>query len=453
MSTRLDEHESLRFQIYRVSETDPEADIKKIVKEIREFSLKEDEEDKVLSSSVFHILDKVRRDGDAALIELANKFDGSNFLSENDFFVQSEEIEQAYSKLEQKGIVAIKTASNHLEFVAQKQMERFGKRKYKTPLGFVIEERYEPMGRVGGYIPGGLASYPSTVLMICVTAKVAGVKDVVLATPAKNGIVNPSVLVAADLCGVKEILKIGGAQAIAALAYGTKSVKKVDVIAGPGNDFVTEAKRQVSSQGLVSIDILAGPTELLILADSKANPRLVYEDLISQAEHGNKTLCGVVSDSMKLIEQIEKMAENESNRERFDKISQSILFAVKVTSISEAAKFAQYLCPEHLEVMVSDSDEKALRSGLSKSGLLLFGNFVPCSSTDYIVGTNHVLPTGGQAARQSGLSVANFLKHVVSVRGTRASLKNAIGDLSAIALLEGLPNHARAARARFDLKR
>lgn len=454
MSSKLSVQTGLRFKTYRVSERDPERDIKKIAKELRDLSLKEDEvKKKILSSSVSAMLDKVRRDGDDALMELANKFDRSNFSSANDFFVRNKEIEEAYSKLEQREIKAIKAARSQIAFVAQKQMERFGKRKYETPLGFVIEERYEPIDRVGGYVPGGLASYPSSVLMICVTAKVAQVKDIVLATPAKNGIVNPSVLVAADLCGVKEILKIGGAQGIAALAFGTEAVKKADVIAGPGNEFVTEAKRQVASLGLVSIDMLAGPTELLILADSKTNPRLVYEEIISQAEHGNKTLCGVVSDSMEVIEQVTKIAGNDSNRERLDEISQSTLFAVKVSSISEGRDFAQYLSPEHLEVMVSNSNEKALRSNLNKSGLLLFGNYAPCSASDYMIGTNHVLPTGGQAASRSGLSVANFLKRVLLVHGTRASLKNAMGDILTMAGLEGLPNHAKAASARFDLKK
>jgi histidinol dehydrogenase len=444
----------LRFQIYRVSERNPEIHIKKIANGLRGLSVKEDKankkKNKILSSTVSTILDKVRRGGDAALLELANEFDKSNFSSTNDFFVRKKEIEEAYSKLEQKDIKAIRAARSQIKFVAQKQMERFGKRKFKTPLGFVIEERYEPIDRAGGYVPGGLAPYPSTVLMMCVTANVARVKDIALATPAKNGAVNPAVLVAADLCGVKEILKIGGAQGIAALAFGTKSVKKADVIAGPGNEFVTEAKRQVASLGIVSIDMLAGPTELLILADSKANPRLVYEELVSQAEHGNKTLCGVVSDSMEVIDQVTKIAGKECNRERLDEISQSTLFAVKVKSISEGGDFAQYLSPEHLEVMVSNSNAKTVRSNLNKSGLVLFGNYAPCSSTDYIVGTNHVLPTGGQAARQSGLSVANFLKRVLFVSGTRASLRNSIGDLSTMARLEGLPNHAKAASVRLD---
>jgi histidinol dehydrogenase len=445
----LDLVSGLRFRRYDVSKQNPDADIKRIADEIRKPSIKEG----AFSSSVADIIELVRNSGDAALMELANKFDKSNFVKPSDFYSTSEEMRQAYSKLDDKDVKAMKMAFRQIRFLAKSQMKRFVKKRYVTPLGFSIEESYEPLGRVGAYVPGGLASYPSTVLMICAAAAEAGIKDIIIATPARGGIVNPKVLAAADLCGVKEILKVGGAQAIAALAQGTKSVRKVDLIVGPGNDYVSEAKRQVASSGLVSIDMLAGPTELLVIADSQAKPQIVYEDIISQAEHGNRTLCGVVSDSDEIIDQVLEFAKDTSQRrERMEEIIQSTLFAVKTNSIDQAVTFASLFSPEHLEVMMpSMTNEKKFRHRLmANSGIALLGEYVPCSATDYIVGTNHILPTNGDAKRQSGLSVETFLKRSVSVRGSKKSLGSALTSLSNLAGMEGLPNHARAAKLRFD---
>lgn len=391
------------------------------------------------------ILGEVKKSGDRALIKFGRKFDSPRINKAN-LLVTRSEIDDAYSKLEKSQISAMKKAYNQIVWLAEEQIKRFGERKFKTPLGYEILERYEPFRRIGGYVPGGLASYPSTVLMICGPARVAGVKEIVLATPPrKDGRVSESTLVAADVCGVSEIFKTGGAQAIGALAYGTDTVGKVDLIAGPGNAYVTEAKRQVAASGDVLIDSLAGPTELLILADKSANPDYVVEDLISQAEHGNRTLCGVASDSKDLLDSVERKISSILVRNRMDHIKNAVLFAVKVRSLNQVVEFGQKFAPEHLESMLGPGYSKLL----TNSGLVLVGDYTPCSSTDYIVGTNHILPTGGTARTSSGLAVENFLKRVTLVKGSKDSLSRSSGYIATLATMEGLSNHASAALSRF----
>ena len=278
--------------------------IEDVVSEIREEDVTSSSDE--LSRKVARILSDVSTRGDDSLLEFSRKFDGTSFDKAADLFVRKEEFDAAVESMPKEKLGALALALKQIRWFARKQKEtRFGEKRFRTPLGHAVTERFVPLDRVGGYVPGGLASYPSTVLMICGPAREAGVKDIVLATPpGKDGRVNDGVLTAAKLCGVREVIKLGGAQAVAALAYGTSSIKKVDLIAGPGNKYVTEAKRQAAASGLVSIDALAGPTELLILADRIANPEYVSEDVLSQAEHGNKTLCGVVSDSSELLSQV-----------------------------------------------------------------------------------------------------------------------------------------------------
>jgi histidinol dehydrogenase len=404
--------------------------------------------DSTVASRVVEILGEIRESKDAGLIRMIRKFDSNELKASKDLKVTSREIRRAYSKLSEKQVTALKTLARQIGKIASSQMERFGPRKSNSPLGFSVTERYVPFARIGGYVPGGLASYPSTVLMICVTARQAGVKDVVLATPPRrDGSIPESILVAADICGVSEIIKAGGAQAIGALAYGTETIEKVDVIAGPGNQYVTEAKRQVASSGNVLIDSLAGPTELLIIADKSADPVLVAEDLISQAEHGNRTICGVVSDSPSLIKAVAPRLKDVSSRPRLSQIEESILFTTRVPNRSRMIKFAQKFAPEHLEVMLADSSR--IESKLTNSGLVLVGDYTPCSSTDYIAGTNHVLPTAGTAAISPGLGVENFLKRVTVVTGSRTSLGKASRFVSTLANMENLPNHAAAVEIRF----
>jgi histidinol dehydrogenase len=417
-----------------------------VVSSIRE----KESSDANLVSRVQEIIGRVKIDGDAALVDLTKEFDSPHIKSASDLKVTSAEIKNAYSKLTSEQISALKTAASQISGLVSKQKRRFLPRRYRTPLGFIVEERYVPFARIGGYVPGGLAAYPSTVLMICVTAKEADVKEIALATPPrKDGSVNEAVLVAADICGVSEILKVGGAQAIAALALGTESTRKVSLVAGPGNKYVTEAKRQVSASGDVLIDSLAGPTELLVVADNSADPTLVAEDLISQAEHGNRTLCGLVTNSGKLCEEVVFTLEGMTVRPRISQILESKLFTVLVPDEKLMAEFAQVFAPEHVEVMASN---QRLTRRFTNSGLVMIGNNVPCAATDYIVGTNHILPTGGTARVSSGLAVSNFLKRILVVSASKSTIKKAAKFVPTLAAMEDLPNHGFAAVARAGEK-
>lgn len=399
-----------------------------------------------LSSRVEEIVARVKRNGDDAVIELTNEFDSLKIKNASDLRVTNVEIKKAYSRLTKEQIAALKTAAKQISGLVSKQRKRFVPRSYRTPLGFVVEERYVPFARIGGYVPGGMAAYPSTVLMICITAIEAGVKEIVLATPPrKDGSVDEAVLVAADICGVKEILKAGGAQAVAALALGTGSIRKVSLVAGPGNRYVTEAKRQVSATGNVLIDSLAGPTELLIVADKSAESTLIAEDLISQAEHGNRTLCGLVTDSPKLCGDVKSVLEGMTDRPRFSQILESQIFTVLVTDEKMLVEFANVFAPEHLEVMTKS---RKLAKQITNSGLIMQGDNVPCAATDYIVGTNHILPTGGTAQVSSGLGVSNFLKRVLVVSGSKTAIRKGAKYVSALSGMEGLPNHGYAVLVR-----
>lgn len=406
--------------------------------------------DSSVEDSVSKIVLDVRKRGDEALLEFTRKFDFSGISDANQLKVHRSEIEQAYSKVDKSELRALKIAARQIAFLSKEQLKRFGPKTLRTPLGFEIQENYIPFSRIGGYVPGGLAAYPSSVLMISIPARTAGVKEIVLCTPArKDGTVSEQVLVAADLCGVSELFKVGGAQAVAALAYGTRMISNVQLIAGPGNAYVAEAKRQAASSGHLLIDTIAGPTELLIVADKTASPKLIAEDLISQAEHGNKTICGLLTDSKEILDSTIKILSSEvGSRPRAEQIGACILFGALVPSTSFMIEFAQKFAPEHLELMVKNSKpyEKILRAS---SGLLLIGDYTPCSSTDYIVGTNHILPTGGTAASTPGLGVERFLKRSTIVKGSRSSLSKASKLIEALANSEGLPNHGAAARARF----
>lgn len=431
------------------------SDIDLVVDAIRRGSKFQRRKQREIENEVSKILSKIKRDRDKALIQFERKFDFQKISTAESLRVKESEFREAYSKLDSNQVHAIKVAYEQISWFAKTQMRRFARKKLVTPLGFEIEETYLPLERVGGYVPGGNASYPSTVLMICAPSRVAGVKEIVLATPPRryDGRVSASVLVAADLCGVSDVLKIGGAQAIAALAYGTQWIKKVDLIAGPGNAYVTEAKRQVCASREVLIDGLAGPTELLIVADAHSNAKFIAKDMISQAEHGNITLCGVVSNSKELLTTVEEQVlsistESIRKSERLEQIRSSRLFFVKTSSMKLAIKFARAFAPEHLEMMTSMGKEE--EEDLNTAGLVLSGNFTPPSSSDYIIGTNHILPTGGTARVSAGLGVENFLKRVTIATGHKKCLARSLNYISTLANLEGLPNHYSAASCRFE---
>jgi histidinol dehydrogenase len=327
-------------------------------------------------------------------------------------------------------------------------------KKYEDLASFekMVYRKFVPIPSVGCYVPGGLARYPSSAVMSIVPAKVAGVKRVVVVSPPnQNGKIDPLTLVACYMCGANEIYKIGGAQAIGALAYGTKSIKKVNKIVGPGGSFVSIAKALVCDT--VSIDMIAGPTELGIIADTSADPNLIVNDLFSQAEHSKDTFCFVITTSRKLAEKINKiMNEKISQVSRSSIIKKSLSkngFIAVCKKESDMITLANELAPEHLQIMTRTS--KKLAAKIDNAGLILLGKRTPSAFTDYLLGTNHILPTSGFAKVRGGLSVLDFMKLKTEVRiPSDDSIRNVSSIMKELTDAEQLPNHYEAIRSRFE---
>jgi len=304
---------------------------------------------------------------------------------------------------------------------------------------------------VGCYIPGGQARYPSSAIMSVVPAKLAGVKRIVVVSPpGRDGKIDPLTIVAAKMCGATEIYKVGGAQAIGALAYGTKSIPKVDKIVGPGGKFVSIAKSFVSDQ--TAIDMVAGPTELGIIADASSNPELVAIDLISQAEHSKDTMCFVITQSKTMAKQIQRTLEKlNPGTERSSIIKESISkngFIAVCKNENEMVELANKIAPEHLELMVKNG--RSLSKKITGAGLLLIGKNTPSSASDYILYTNHILPTNGFGRTRGGLSILDFLKLQTIVESKKSELRYKQDELKALTDAEGLPNHYKAVKRRLD---
>jgi len=304
---------------------------------------------------------------------------------------------------------------------------------------------------VGCYVPGGKARYPTSLVMCCVPAKVAGVRRVVVCSPcSQNKEIAPILLVAADICGVDEIYKVGGAQAIAALAYGTRIIKPVNKIVGPGSIYVAQAKILVSND--VAIDNPAGPSEILIIADESADAKDIARDLISQAEHGQDSVSGLVSTSKTLLDkvaqQVRSILEGVQRKEMVEKSITENAFMVECDSLQSATEFANAFAPEHLEIITRNS--ATLAKMIDSSGVILLGRYTPVASSDYGLGTNHVLPTGGSAKTSSGLSALDFVKRSYVAKSTKTSLGKLSKDMRVLAEAEGLINHYRAIEQRLN---
>ena len=382
-----------------------------------------------MDKSISKIIEAVRKDGDSAVSFFAKKFDGVN-LKPGDFRVSAAEIRRASKKVEPGLLAAIKRAKGN---VASFQKKIFPKTVSFRSAGAVIEHKFTPVESAGIYVPGGNYPYPSTVIMTAVPARSAGVKRIVMVTPPKN--LTSAVLAAADICGVTEIYRVGGAYAIAALAYGTETIPRVDKIAGPGNFYVTEAKRQVS--GDVGIDMLAGPSEVLIIADDTAVPEFVLADLLAQCEHDVRARAVLVSMSAKLSGYcLEKTARLKKQVKIID-----------VKSMEQAAAAANDIAPEHLLIIARQPGE--LVKKIKNAGAVFVGNYTPVAAGDYLAGPSHVLPTGGTARYSSGLSVYSFLKSSAVIRYDRRTLKKNASDIIKIAESEGLLRHADSVRARI----
>jgi histidinol dehydrogenase len=391
------------------------------------------------------IMDDVLTHGDSAVIGYTAKFDGAEIDS---LRVSRDEIKGAYGRVTKEQVRAIKMMKARLEKSELAVLKRLKKIVVKSE-GVSIERAVQPVASVGCYIPGGKARYPSTLVMCAVPAKVAGVKRIAaVSPPAKDGAIDALTLVAADICGVDEVYKAGGAQGIAALAYGTESIKPVSKIVGPGGMFVTAAK--IAASTTVSTDMVAGPTELLIYADVSADPRLVAVDLISQAEHSPDTVCGLVTTSDRLAAQVQEQAgrivEGVARSEIVRKSLAENGFVAICKDEKACAEFANEFAPEHMEIMSKKAD--AFAKKIESAGLVLIGQNAPSSASDYCLGSNHVLPTLGFGKSRASLSVLDFVKLVNRVRVSKAGLAKVDSAVREMATAEGLPNHYEAVRAR-----
>lgn len=395
------------------------------------------------------VLADIRERGDRAVIECAQRFDGSN-ISVRRLRVSSEEIDEAKKAVDGEFKKAAKEAHKRIAAFSRNGLRDDW--KMATPKGGMLGEKFVPFDRVGAYIPGGAAPLASTALMTLTLAKVAGVKELVACSPAdKEGMLNPYILYALNLAGATEIYKIGGIQAIGAMAYGTKTIAKVRKIVGPGGPYVTAAKRQV--YGDVALDMVAGPSEIAVLCDSSANPAYVAADLLSQAEHGTgseKSL--LVTTSHKQAEavrvEILKQAELLSRSEPIQKVLENGMLLVVVKNMTDGMKLCNLFAPEHMELMVKNPDrwvDKVLNAGA-----LFIGEWTPESVGDFAAGPSHVLPTGGTAAYFSGLTVEDFRRRVSLIQFTKEDLEETLPVVEAFGRVETLDGHARSATIRFE---
>ncbi|MCI6387695.1 MAG: histidinol dehydrogenase [Ruminococcus sp.] len=399
-----------------------------------------------VAGTVAKIIKNVRENGDKALFEYCEKFDKAQLSS---LAVTKEEIDEALSLVEPEFLEILEKAA--------KNIRKFHSRQIRNSFiindedGIVIGQKIIPVDRAGLYVPGGTAAYPSTVLMDAIPAKIAGCREVVMVTPpTKDGKVNPVILAAAYVAGIDRIFKVGGAQAIAALAYGTQSIPKVDKIVGPGNAFVAEAKKQVF--GVVSIDMIAGPSEILIVADGKSNPAYIAADLLSQAEHDKMASAVLVTDSAELArnvsteleKQIPLLERREIARESID-VNGKIIVA---DTLDAAIEIANEIAPEHLELCVDNPFDKL--DSIRHAGSIFMGRNCPEALGDYFAGPNHTLPTSGTAKFSSPLSVDDFIKKTQYTYYTKDALKKVAFDVAAFAKKEGLTAHAKSAVIRVE---
>ena len=397
-------------------------------------------------ATVREILQAVKRQGDKALLYYTEEFD-TKTLTSDQLRVKGAELDAAYQQVSQELLSAIQLAAKNIEAFHRQRLPKswvqFGEDEV------VLGKRYTPVDRAGIYVPGGRACYPSTVLMNAIPAKVAGVPRLVMVTPpGADPHLNASVLVAAQEAGVEEIYRVGGAQAIAALAYGTETIPKVDVITGPGTIYVTLAKKLV--YGTVGIDSLAGPSEVLIIADQGANPSHVATDLLAQAEHDPMAAAILITPDPKLAaavqEEVQRQLLDHPRRLLTEKAIAHYGLIILVDSLAEAARLSNQFAPEHLELEVTEPWD--LLEKIRHAGAIFLGYATPEAVGDYIAGPNHTLPTSGAARYASALGVETFMKHSSLIQYSPQALQKAAGAIQALAQAEGLPSHGESVRSR-----
>lgn len=394
---------------------------------------------------VAEIISDVRKNKDAALFKYCKKFDNTDT---DKLEVTQEEINEAFASVDPHFIEVIKKARQNI----------YNYHKHQVKNSFIISEndgvvlgqKVTPLKRAGIYVPGGTAAYPSTVLMNIVPAKIAGVDEIVMTSPAKDGKINPIILAAAKIAGADRIFKVGGAQAVAALAYGTETIPKVDKIVGPGNAFVAEAKKQVF--GLVDIDMIAGPSEILVISDGNSDCKTVAADMLSQAEHDKLASAVLVTDSRDLAEEVAAEIERQLKllpREEIARTSIENNGKIIITeNINQAIEIANEIAPEHLEICVDNPFDYFDK--IRNAGSIFMGRNCPEALGDYFAGPNHTLPTSGTAKFSSPLSVDDFVKKSAFTYYTKNALSKVCDDIAYFAEKEGLSGHARSALVRFD---
>ena len=401
--------------------------------------------DMEIERRVYDIIENVRANGDAALREYSEKFDGVKL---DDFKVDQSIIDAAWDKLPED--------LKHALLVAKKNITEFHSREIEqgfvdmdTP-GITRGQKVTPLARVGLYVPGGTAAYPSTIMMTALPAKIAGVKEIIMVTPPQKDGINPAVLGAAKLAGVDAVYQVGGAQGVAALAYGTEQIPKVDKIVGPGNIYVATAKRQVFGQ--VDIDMIAGPSEIGVIADESANPVHLAADLLSQAEHDPRARAIMVTNSEKLANLVSDEVERQLSQLPRESIARPAIennsYIAVMDSVEDMFTVMNEVAPEHLEIQLPDPME--YMSMVENAGSVFLGRYASEPLGDYVGGTNHVLPTSGTAKFSSPLGVYDFVKRISFTQFSRERLQEVAKDITTLARTEGLEAHARAIEVRFE---
>ena len=401
--------------------------------------------DMEIERRVYDIIENVRANGDAALREYSEKFDGGKL---DDFKVDQSIIDAAWDNLPED--------LKHALLVAKKNITEFHSREIEqgfvdmdTP-GITRGQKVTPLARVGLYVPGGTAAYPSTIMMTALPAKIAGVKEIIMVTPPQKDGINPAVLGTAKLAGVDAVYQVGGAQGVAALAYGTEQIPKVDKIVGPGNIYVATAKRQVFGQ--VDIDMIAGPSEIGIIADDSANPVHLAADLLSQAEHDPRARAIMVTNSEKLAQLVSDEVERQLSQLPRESIARPAIennsYIAVMDSVEDMFTVMNEVAPEHLEIQLPDPME--YMSMVENAGSVFLGRYASEPLGDYVGGTNHVLPTSGTAKFSSPLGVYDFVKRISFTQFSRERLQEVAKDITTLARTEGLEAHARAIEVRFE---
>ena len=401
-----------------------------------------------VEKTVREIIATVRERGDAALIELTEKFGGSR-LHLDQLRVSSSELRAAGKNVEAQTKRAIATAHENVRDFARRSVRKNWSARNKQ--GVRVGERFDPFERVGIYVPGGTAPLVSTAIMTCTLAATAGAPEIVVTTPAdKSGAVNPALLYALQFSGATEIYKIGGAQAIAALAYGTERIRPVLKIFGPGNAFVVEAKHQVFGQ--VAVDLLPGPSEILVIADSSANPEWIAADLLAQAEHGRGSTVVLATNSSRVLNSVQQAIESQlqslTRQQHLREVIEQTTFLVLVKTLKEAVRLANNFAPEHLAI-VAKNDEQ-LAAEIRTSGAIFLGAFSPVVGGDFIAGPSHELPTGGAGKSFAGLTVDQFQRRTSLVRFDEKSLRKSLPFIEIFSAIEGLDAHGRSAAIRLS---